>query len=323
MFQIAKLKNTKKLLSFIGLTTASLTLPHLANATIVEFQTSQGNFQVNLFDQTTPKTVENFLSYVNDGYYTDTVVHRVATDFVVQAGGYEFEGAWPLTRLTPMAPVINEPIYSNVTGTIAMAKLGGDVNSASDQWFFNLADNSDNLDFQNGGFTVFGQVIDDPDNAEDGMAIVNKIAELRLCTYDTLVGIPMVVNEDQVCSDMQTPGVENFVVIEQITIVDSSAVTDSELSPILSLNTDTDNDGVIDSIDAFPNDPTETVDTDLDGVGNNADDDDDNDGVLDINDAFPLDATKSEADEKDDGGSTTFFSLIALSFLALRKRFRG
>ncbi|TYK65382.1 peptidylprolyl isomerase [Colwellia echini] len=283
MFQKITKKNTTAMLSLIALATTSLAFTNTASATIVEFQTSQGNFQVNLFDQTTPKTVENFLSYVNDGYYTNTVVHRVATDFVVQAGGYEFEDAWPLTRLSPNAAVINEPVYSNVTGTIAMAKVGGDVNSATDQWFFNLADNSENLDLQNGGFTVFGQVIG------DGMDIINKIAQLKLCTYQSLTGIPMVMDEDQVCSDMSAPGVENFVTIEQVVIFDSSEVTDSDLNPLLT---------------KYP--------------------DSDGDGVKDINDAFPSDPDKSEADpvdDEDDGGSTTLFSLVALSLLALRRRF--
>ena len=76
---------------------ASLT--SAAQATIVEFQTSQGIIQVNLFDQTTPKTVANFLKYIDEEHYTNSLVHRVSTGFVVQGGGYTFEGAWPLTRL--------------------------------------------------------------------------------------------------------------------------------------------------------------------------------------------------------------------------------
>jgi len=225
MFKQMTQKNTRKLLSIISIATASLALTNVANATIVEFQTSQGNFKVNLFDQTTPETVTNFLNYVNSGYYTDTIVHRVVSDFVVQAGGYKFEGDWPLTRLNANSAVINEPVYSNVTGTIAMAKLGSDVNSATDQWFFNLSDNSGNLDSQNGGFTAFGQVIG------DGMTVVNKIANLTICS-----DIPLVIDEGQVCNDIVVPGVENFVVIEQIVIVDSSEVTDSDLKPQLTTN---------------------------------------------------------------------------------------
>lgn len=192
----------------------------LVHATIVEFQTSQGNFQVNLFDQTTPKTVDNFLQYIDEQHYTNSVIHRVSPGFVVQGGGFAFEGQWPLIGIGANAAVVNEPIYSNVKGTIAMAKVGGNPNSATDQWFFNLANNAGNLDLQNGGFTVFGQVIG------DGMTVVETIAGLSLCQ-----DIPMIDYSSQNCSAQTTPGVENFVVINQIIIIDSSTVTDADLSP--------------------------------------------------------------------------------------------
>ena len=201
-------------------------LTSVSHATIVEFQTSQGVIQVNLFDQTTPKTVANFLQYIDEQHYTNSVIHRVSPGFVVQGGGFTFEGAWPLTRLETNTAVINEPVYSNVKGTIAMAKLSNSPNSATDQWFFNLADNASNLDLQNSGFTVFGQVIG------DGMTVVEKIAQLKLCNSGDLQGIPMVVDEGQQCADLASPGVENFVVIENITIIDSSEVTDADLNPV-------------------------------------------------------------------------------------------
>lgn len=203
-----------------------LSLTTVSKATIVEFQTSQGAIQVNLFDQTTPNTVANFLNYINEQHYTNSLLHRVSPNFVVQGGGFSFEGSWPLTRLNTNAPVINEPIYSNVKGTIAMAKLSNSVNSATDQWFFNLTNNANNLDVQNGGFTVFGQVIG------DGLAVIEKIAQLKLCNAGSLEGIPMVVDEGQECADLSSPGLENFVVINSITIVDSSAVTDADLTPV-------------------------------------------------------------------------------------------
>ena len=201
-------------LLFIGVTS-------FVNATIVEFQTSQGNFQVNLFDQTTPNTVDNFLKYIDEEHYTNSVIHRVSPNFVVQGGGFKFEGDWPLTRIETNSPVVNEPTYSNVKGTIAMAKLANNPNSATDQWFFNLANNASNLDLQNGGFTVFGQVIG------DGMTVVEKIAKLALCQ-----DIPMTDYSSQNCTDNTTPGIENFVVVEQIIIIDSSQVTDADLTPV-------------------------------------------------------------------------------------------
>ena len=81
-------------------------------ATVVEFTTSQGNFKVNLHDETTPETVANFLKYINDGDYNNTVVHRLVPEFVMQAGGFEFTGDFPLNPIATNSAVINEPVYS-------------------------------------------------------------------------------------------------------------------------------------------------------------------------------------------------------------------
>jgi peptidyl-prolyl cis-trans isomerase A (cyclophilin A) len=150
----------------------STLLPGLASATVVEFQTVMGNFEVNLYDNGTPQTVANFLSYVNSGAYNDAIVHRSVPGFVVQGGGFFYDPGVPISPITANAPVVNEPEYANVRGTIAMAKLAGDANSATNQWFFNLANNTGDLDGQNGGFTVFGQVVG------DGMDVVDAIAAL-------------------------------------------------------------------------------------------------------------------------------------------------
>lgn len=203
---------------------SSLAFSAISNATIVEFKTSQGTIEVNLFDKTTPKTVENFLNYLEDDHYNNSVVHRVSPGFVVQGGGFKFTGTWPLTKLTPNSSIVNEPIYSNVKGTIAMAKVSDKVNSATNQWFFNLKDSSQNLDVQNGGFTVFGQVI-------SGMDVIEKIGKLSLCNNGTLTGIPVVKESTQTCADLAAPGIGNFVVVENITITDSSDVTDANLTP--------------------------------------------------------------------------------------------
>jgi len=203
----------------------SLLTTSQVNATIVEFQTSQGNFQVNLYDTTIPITVQNFLSYISEQHYTNSVVHRVSPNFIVQGGGYTFSGNWPLTKLTTKSSIANEPVYSNVKGTIAMAKLDANEDSATSQWFFNLKDNSSNLDLQNGGFTVFGQVIG------DGMQVIDKISQLGLCANSYLEAIPMVNFPSADCNSLSVPGIENFVVIEQIIIIDSSTVTDADLAP--------------------------------------------------------------------------------------------
>jgi cyclophilin family peptidyl-prolyl cis-trans isomerase len=123
---------------------------------------------VELFDapnpaaaRTTPLTAANFLGYVNNGAYNGTVFHRLVPGFVLQGGGFRM----PSAADTPPSPIAqgptvpNEPGNSNLPGTVAMAKLGTDPNSATNQFFFNLANNAANLDQQNGGFTVFGRLV--------------------------------------------------------------------------------------------------------------------------------------------------------------------
>jgi len=188
-----------------------------ALATKVVFDTSQGEIEVNLFDNSTPKTVENFLSYVNDGSYNNTVIHRSVPSFITQGGGYAYEGTLDLTKLPTKAAVKNEPVYSNRRGTIAMAKIGSQPDSATNQWFFNLNNNHANLDVQNSGFTVFGTVT-------QGMDIVDKIADISLCN-----SVPM---PNYNCSSGDVPGVENFVTIYSITISDTDTNSASDLNPV-------------------------------------------------------------------------------------------
>jgi cyclophilin family peptidyl-prolyl cis-trans isomerase len=137
---------------------------------------------IGLFDTEAPITVANFLKYINNGLYNNTIVHRSIDGFVIQGGGFapELDGQ-AVTALNPImnyGPIQNEfsPNRSNVSGTIAMAKLGGDPNSATNQWFVNVGNNSSNLDYQNGGFTVFGKILG------DGMALISAINSLP--TYD-------------------------------------------------------------------------------------------------------------------------------------------
>ena len=121
-----------------------------AKSTIVGFQTDFGYFEVNLYDNATPETVENFLQYVDDGDYSNMVFHRSVDGFILQGGGFAYFNEWPPTAISTNPSVNNEPVYSNVRGTIAMAKLASSPDSATNQWFINLANNSTNLDRENG-----------------------------------------------------------------------------------------------------------------------------------------------------------------------------
>jgi len=139
----------------------------------VDFEMEKGSVVVQLFKRQTPLTVNNFLNYVTDGDYTNSLIHRSVPGFVIQGGGFWNDGEEVSLRNIPEDdPVKNEPGISNVRGTIAMAKLGGNADSATSEWFFNLADNSANLDTQNGGFSVFGHVVG------QGMDVIDQIAAI-------------------------------------------------------------------------------------------------------------------------------------------------
>jgi len=178
---ISKLKSSLRKFSAVLILLSSFFASQLSHAqTIVNVETNLGNFSIELFDSQAPASVANFLSYVNSGRYNGSLIHRSVPGFIVQGGGFTFDAVartLPAINLDP--PVVNEFGISNTRGTLAMAKLGGDPNSATSQWFVNLANNSGNLDGQNGGFTVFGRVI------EPGMGVVDAIAGLPLFNINT------------------------------------------------------------------------------------------------------------------------------------------
>ena len=147
-------------------------LPNVAGQ-IAQIDTVRGKFNVELLAADAPKTVANFLNYVNKGAYTRTFFHRSVPGFVIQAGGFALlEGSSSITPIAADAPVVNEFKVPNTRGTLAMANLGSGPNTATNQWFVNLADNRSNLDNQNGGFTVFARVIG------TGMTVSDNIAAL-------------------------------------------------------------------------------------------------------------------------------------------------
>ncbi|HET6802028.1 MAG: peptidylprolyl isomerase [Betaproteobacteria bacterium] len=149
--------------------------PSLAANPQVELETSAGAIKLELYPDATPKTVENFLKYVNAGHYNGTQFHRVIKGFMIQGGGYDSEFRQRPTR-PPIAIEAEQSVkagLSNKPGTVAMARTG-DPNSAQSQFFINVGDNK-RLDFrspdaQGYGYTVFGKVI-------SGMDVVEKIAQ--------------------------------------------------------------------------------------------------------------------------------------------------
>lgn len=150
----------------------------------VRFSTSHGEFSLALDSKKAPKTVENFLAYVNDGHYDGTIFHRVVSDFVIQGGGLDENMQEKPTR----PPIRNEANngLSNLLGTVAMARMP-DPHSASAQFFINLDDNPF-LDFSaetddGWGYCVFGEVV-------DGMDTVEAIGELPTTTRKGFIDVP-------------------------------------------------------------------------------------------------------------------------------------
>lgn len=199
-----------------------------AFATIVQVKTSLGDFEVNLFDETTPVTVQNFLTYVSSGRYNETIIHRSVPGFIIQGGGFRFVDQLPLTSIQTNAAITNEPKLSNVRATIAMAKMPGNPNSATSQWFINLADNSagsPRLDTVEGAYTVFGQI-----SAAD-MEVVMAIANLPTYNFTGIQGLPLLNYTANDRSDNKPLTSANMVTVESITVVDARINTVAGLNP--------------------------------------------------------------------------------------------
>jgi peptidyl-prolyl cis-trans isomerase A (cyclophilin A) len=135
----------------------------------VTFETNRGNFVVELYPEKAPKTVANFLKYVNSGFYKETIFHRVIDHFMIQGGGFNAD----MSEKQTLAPVINEAGngLQNQPGTLAMARTS-DPDSATAQFFINL-ENNVQLNYQGSepdliGYCVFGRVL-------KGMDVVREI----------------------------------------------------------------------------------------------------------------------------------------------------
>lgn len=176
-------RHLRQLLTLVWTLLALALLPGAAAAqtsTMVRLHTTQGPLDIKLLDSQAPTTVANFLTYVRSGAYVDSLVHRSARTnlnqpFVIQGGGFLWPSSATLPIDLPTRPAITNEFAanrSNVRGTVAMARVGGQVNSATSQWFVNMRDDNNFLDGVDGGFTVFGRM------TTPGLVIAEKIALL-------------------------------------------------------------------------------------------------------------------------------------------------
>lgn len=149
---------------------------------LVIFETTKGKMTIELYPKEAPVTVENFLTYVKEGFYEGTVFHRVIPRFVIQGGGMTAD----MERKKTHDPIVNEANngLKNLRGTLSMARTN-DPNSATSQFFINLVDNSA-LDYSktSPGYAVFGKVI-------RGLDIVDAIAAVQTTTKGQYRDVPV------------------------------------------------------------------------------------------------------------------------------------
>jgi peptidyl-prolyl cis-trans isomerase A (cyclophilin A) len=181
----------------------------------VEFRTNFGSFVVELYPDKAPKTVSNFLEYVNSGFYEGTIFHRVINQFVAQGGGFTSD----LRQKQTKDPIPNEANNGlrNEPGTLAMARKFN-PDSATSQFFINLSDNKI-LNYYRSepdlmGYCVFGRVI-------RGMSVAEKIGQSTTQMVGKMGGVPVepiiiekvalletpIIAEQQPTSTMETPSV--------------------------------------------------------------------------------------------------------------------
>lgn len=167
----------KKLL----MTTSLLVSSHLFANTMVDMKTSMGNIEIELFNDKAPVSAKNFESYVKSNFYAGTIFHRVIPGFMIQGGGMDANMIEKVTK----APISNEASngLKNTRGTLAMARTS-DPNSATSQFFINVADNTFlNRSQMDAGYAVFGKVT-------KGMNIVDKIVSVPTGNYGMHQNVP-------------------------------------------------------------------------------------------------------------------------------------
>lgn len=186
MFFVSDKNNMIKILlkSFLGLTlsiallgcdnqpssdTNAEKIIHAANHSVIQIETNYGLIWVELFQDKTPKTVANFITYVKNDFYNNTLVHQVSPGFIIQAGSYDQQ-----YQIKPTHNAISNEAaqgLKHTRGTIAMMR-GHHPDSATSEFFINLKDN-ELFDIRN-GYAVFGKVI-------RGMEILDKISNVSTC----------------------------------------------------------------------------------------------------------------------------------------------
>lgn len=189
------------------------TVDPVSATTIVRFDTNYGVFDVELYDiPAMETTVANFMTYVNAGRYSNTIIHRSTTYNptgiqIIQGGSFELDSN-NITPVSTFDPIPLQAFFSNTRGTIAMAR-SSDPDSATSGWYFNVADNTA-LD---GGYAVFGSVIDTPENP--GLSVIDAMAAVS--SYDMSLSLGPAFSELPLTPT--GPSSATLVFINKVTVV--------------------------------------------------------------------------------------------------------
>jgi cyclophilin family peptidyl-prolyl cis-trans isomerase len=189
-------------------------------------------FNIELFDDKTPLTVANFMNYALNNDYDNTVFHRLAKNFVLQGGGFKYNPATKQFEHIPTNGTVQNEFStnrSNLENTIAMAKVGGDPDSATSEWFINLGNNSGNLDNQNGGFTVFAKLATAADRTKvnDLIAAAGTLVDPSpLDTNPTPDNDGLPINKDKTAANFPNSTTEaDLLRITDVELVDNLTYT--------------------------------------------------------------------------------------------------
>ena len=181
---------------------------------VVRMATVLGDIDIEMLSAAAPNNVANFLSYVNSGAYNGSIINRSIPGFIIQGGGYYVAEESSIVMSPENAPVNGEPGVSNTRGTLALALSTG-PDSGTNQWFFNLADNSATLDGTSDGgpFTVFGRVI------EGDLATMDAVAALPTEDFSSSLGQAFANTPLYNYSASAGASVSNLVLISDVAIV--------------------------------------------------------------------------------------------------------
>ena len=164
----------------------------------VKMTTSHGTIDIELYHDDAPKTVENFLRYVESKHFDDLIFHRVIAGFMIQGGGFTLD----MEQRATQPPIKNEADngFKNTVGTLSMARTS-EPDSATSQFFINLVDNKF-LDFtaktqQGWGYAVFGKVV----NGMDVVEIIGKVATATVGGHADVPAVPVVIEKVEVIPD--------------------------------------------------------------------------------------------------------------------------